>query len=173
LGEGVGVPESSRIFFDLIRIPAIKAVDFTEPIFYDPVRKKPLSLCQIYSHIAQLYEGNLSYFGRKITKVDAYNDSVSPITLSFPYDHICQELQDIAIPKPSVHYREEKLIENLFTKKLEPLIEGFFTQILKADLADFSEQLASCKKSALYYFREVIRVYRHEVEATTTTLSKP
>jgi len=173
LGEQVGIPEGTRALFDVIKVPAIKEEDFTKKIFYDPVKKILQNLCGVHPHIAQLYKGNLPFLGRKITKIHAYNDSVSPFTLCIPFDHIYQGIkEEIATAQATSPYKKEKRIEAIFTDKFEPLIQGFFTEILEEDVENFAKELSSCRQRIIYYLTEVIDVYRNEVEATSkTTLS--
>lgn len=125
-----------KVFYDIEIIPAVKSQDFKAQIFYDCIEGKPKSLFNLAEHLSAIYDGTI-FPG--FPKDEYFNESVSSITVSFPYEEIAKDIEGfstIAGPK----LIEE--IEKLYINKLEPIIMGLFKDILTVQKtkADYFEE---------------------------------
>jgi HD superfamily phosphohydrolase len=121
-----GVGGRRPIFYDLERVPAIKAEDFDAPIFFNKVEHRPQTLFELQPHLATLYKGDL-FLG--LTKAEAFVDNVSKIYLSFPFEHIGPDLKNAALQERDTW---DPAAETIYESKLKPLVEAFFCEIIKA-----------------------------------------
>ena len=113
------------VFYDIEVIPAVKTKDFISKIFFDEIEGTPKSLFDLAPHLSMIYKGDV-YPGYK--KAEKFNESVSDIIVCFPYDAIASDINELRTKCGS----ELKTgIDDLYTSRLEPLITGFFREILK------------------------------------------
>ncbi|MBU2647850.1 HD domain-containing protein [bacterium] len=148
----VNMSAQGRVMFDLIDIPAIKAEDFKEDMFYDEITQRPLNICEVFRHMRHAYGGNTDEFS-DLSKIKAYNLNVSNCYLSFPFDFIYSEIEEI-LSDPT------KTTESLYKNKLQPLVEGFFTEIVQVNADQANEILDDFKVKTINYLNGIIRLYK-------------
>jgi len=138
------------VFYDIEIIPAVKSADFTEEIFFDEIEGIPKSLFDLAPHLDMIYGGQL-YEGYK--RADYFNESVSDIIVCFPYDAIEEDIKKL---RKKVDTELENGVVELYVRKLEPLIKGFFSKILKVteskpDFFENNEYFSKMKKKCVKY----------------------
>jgi len=124
------VMNKDSVFYDIEIIPAVKSQDFESEIFFDEIEEKPKSLFDLAPHLRMIYGGEV-YEG--YTKSDYFNESVSDIIVCFPYDAIEGDVERL---RTKVDGELENGIDDLYKAKLEPLVRGFFSKILKVSESD-------------------------------------
>ncbi len=147
------------VFYDIEVIPAVKIEDFTSEIFFDEIEETPKSLFDLAPHLSMIYEGEV-YPGYK--KAEKFNESVSDIIVCFPYDAIANDIKEL---RNKVGAELETGIDKLYTTKLDPLITGFFREILKVTESKsnfFEEQkhkehFSKLKKKCINYLAALIK----------------
>ena len=155
IAQKAGMDKDS-VFYDIEVIPAVKSQDFESQIFFDEIEGKPKSLFDLAPHLKMIYGGEV-YEGYK--RSDYFNESVSDIIVCFPYDAIEKEIKKL---KPKVGEELETGIAELYAKKLEPLVEGFFTEILKVTKSDLNffenkkEHFSKMKMKCVRYLRDLV-----------------
>jgi len=117
--------EKDSVFYDIEIIPSVKKEDFESKIFFDEIDGIPKSLFELAPHLNIIYGGDL-YDG--YSKSEHFNESVSDIVVCFPFDAIAEDIKSLQTKNgPDL----EAGIKELYIKKLKPLVEGFFSKILK------------------------------------------
>jgi len=123
IAKEVGM-QSGRVFFDIEVVPAVKREDFESPVFFDEVENKTKSLFNLAKHLDEIY-GTNQYTNEDRSK--SFNNTVSTIYVSFPFDDIEKEIREL------VRIPEERLkneIEEVYRRRFKPMIKGFFDEIL-------------------------------------------
>jgi len=144
------------IFYDIEVIPAVKTEDFTSKIFFDEIEGTPKSLFDLAPHLSMIYKGDV-YPGYK--KAEKFNESVSDIIVCFPYDAIASDINELRNKDGA---ELETGIDDLYTKKLEPLVKGFFSEILKVTVSkpeffeEHKEHFSKLKKKCFNYITGLI-----------------
>ena len=150
IAQEAGMDKDS-VFYDIEVIPAVKSQDFEGKIFFDEIEERPKSLFDLAPHLAMIYGGEV-YAGYK--RSDYFNESVSDIIVCFPYDAIADDIKKLRTKRGT---ELENGIDDLYTKKLEPLVKGFFSAILKVTKSDsdffenHKEHFSRMKKECVKY----------------------
>ncbi len=153
IGKRAGMDKDS-VFYDIEIIPAVKSQDFESKIFFDEIDERPKSLFELAPHLEMIYGGEV-HKGYK--RSDYFNESVSDIIVCFPYDAIKKDVEELRTKSGT---NLDSGINDLYAKKLEPLVKGFFSDILKAteSEADFFEKheqdFSRMKKECVKYIRD-------------------
>lgn len=121
------------VFYDIEVIPAVKSEDFESKIFFDEIEETPKSLFDLAPHLDMIY-GVDPYDGHN--KAEHFNESVSDIIVCFPYDAIADDIEKLHKLRTNGSAELQIGIDDLYTKKLEPLVRGFFNEILKVPESD-------------------------------------
>lgn len=152
IANSAGVAQRRKIFYDLERVPVIRPEDFESLIFFDRIDGRPQNLFELQPHLATLYKGTLT---PDVEKSEAFIDSVSKIYLSFPFEHISQDIKSASELDKSSWQKEA---ERIYESKLERMIEAFFLEILRApDVDHFPVQ--RIRKQTLAYLLDLISLY--------------
>jgi len=123
IAKKVGMREG-RVFYDIEVVPAVRIEDFNSPVFFDEVENKPKSLFDLAKHLDVIY-GKDQYTGED--KSISFNNTVSTIYVSFPFDDIKEDIKKLAkLPKKEL----KNEVEKVYKQRLEPMIKGFFDEIL-------------------------------------------
>ena len=125
--------DKDSVFYDIEIIPAVKTEDFTRKIFFDEIEGNPKSLFDLAPHLGMIYKGEV-YPGYK--KAEKFNESVSDIIVCFPYDAIEKDIEKLRKLRTKCSAELETGIDDLYKNKLEPLVNGFFSEILKVTDSD-------------------------------------
>jgi len=129
IAQTAGMNKDS-VFYDIEIIPAVKSQDFESEIFFDEIEGIPKSLFNLAPHLDMIYGGEV-YEGYK--RADYFNESVSDIVVCFPYDAITKDIEEL---RTKTGAELQNGIDELYTKRLEPLIKGFFREILNVADSD-------------------------------------
>lgn len=129
IAQRAGMNKDS-VFYDIEVIPAVKRQDFESEIFFDEIEGTPKSLFNLAPHLDMIYGGEV-YEGYK--RADYFNESVSDIVVCFPYDAIEPDIKKL---RTKFGAELQNGIDELYTERLEPLIKGFFRDILKVADSD-------------------------------------
>lgn len=157
--------EIGKAFYDIEVIPAVRIKDMTSPVFFDEIEGKPKSLFDLAKHLEAIYgEDPLT----KVQKHDFFNDTVSTIFVSFAYDEICEEMSKLGTLQGD---DLESEIERIYKDRLEPLIKGFFNEILNVleTTPDFYEQeevglyLSKLKAKYLNYLKDLVELKKERL----------
>lgn len=122
--------DRDSVFYDIEIIPAVKSADFTGEIFFDEIEEIPKSLFDLAPHLDMIY-GKDPYHG--YSKAEQFNESVSDIIVCFPYDAIEGDIEKL---RTKVGAELKNGIDDLYKARLDPLIRGFFSEILKVTESD-------------------------------------
>jgi len=150
IAEKAGMNNDS-VFYDIEIIPAVKSQDFKEEMFFDEIDEKPKSLFDLAPHLDMIY--GVDPYG-EYDKAEHFNESVSDIIVCFPYDAIEKDIKEL---RTKVSEELEPGIDGLYTRKIEPMVKGFFTEILKVTESDpkffekKNEDFAKLKKKCVNY----------------------
>jgi len=152
--------DKGKVFYDIEIIPAVRIKDFTEQVFFDEVEAKPKSLFDLAKHLDAIY-GKDVLTGQ--LKHESFNDSVSTIYTSFPFDEIEEEIE-VLTKSPADNLQNG--IKQLYEKKLRPLIYGFFDEILQIketvpefyENKDVKEHLSLLEKKYLNYLNDLVEL---------------
>lgn len=125
--------DKDSVFYDIEIIPAVKIADFTGKIFFDEIEEIPKSLFDLALHLDMIY-GIDRY--HKHSKAEYFNESVSDIIVCFPYDAIVNDIEKLRKLRTEGSAELETGIDDLYKRKLEPLVKGFFSEILKVTESD-------------------------------------
>lgn len=122
--------DKDRVFYDIEIIPAVKSEDFKGKIFFDETEESPKNLFELAPHLDMIY-GHDSYWN--YDRSVHFNESVSDVIVCFPYDAIAIDIENLRAKRD---IELETGIDELYTRKLEPLIKGFFELILNVTDSD-------------------------------------
>lgn len=155
LGSAVGLPKERPILFDLVSVPAVKSDDVQGRIFLGPTMEMPMSFLEIAPHIAKLFEGEVY---ADLTRLEAYNGSVSRFFLCFPFEHISTDIEDV---RALTADQRSGAIRKIYETKILPLLDGFFQQVAKAAANDDNKQkqkerLEKLERYFLVYLEELL-----------------
>lgn len=146
--------DKDSVFYDIEIIPAVKSADFTEEIFFDEIKGIPKNLFDLAPHLDMIYGDDPYHQG--YNKAERFNESVSDIIVSFPYDAIEGDIKEL---RTKVDAELKNAIDDLYKNKLEPLIKGFFREILKVTESDSDffqtnkDYFSKKKKECVKYLR--------------------
>lgn len=152
--------DKGKVFYDIEVIPAVRGEDFNSPVFFDEVENKPKSLFDLAKHLDVIY-GKDPY--TKEDKSTSFNYTVSIIYVSFPFDEIQKDIKKLTeIPKDK--FRSE--IERVYRQRLEPMIKGFFDEILSVSDKDpkfYKERdtrshFSNIKEKFLNYLSDLVKL---------------
>jgi len=161
IGQQVGLSGAKRVFYDLEVVPAIKAEDLDSKIFFDSESGEERNLLELKPHMATLFQGNV-FGGVQITKVHAYNDSVSQFFVAFPYDHLSTDIERAAMGGDDATLPSR--LEEIYKNKIEPMVLGFFQQHLGltsgqiATEPQIKDLVPRAKKHFLHYLHDLVRI---------------
>ncbi|TKJ36489.1 MAG: hypothetical protein CEE38_11795 [Planctomycetes bacterium B3_Pla] len=130
IAKNAGMDKDS-VFYDIEIIPAVKRADFTEEIFFDEIEGIPKNLFDLAPHLDMIYGDD--HYDQGYSKAERFNESVSDIIVCFPYDKIEGDIEKL---RTKVDADLENGIDDLYKNKLEPLVKGFFSKILKVTESD-------------------------------------
>ncbi len=154
IAQKAGMDKDS-VFYDIEIIPAVKSQDFESKIFFDEIDERPKSLFDLAPHLHMIYGGDVHEGYRRS---DYFNESVSDIIVCFPYDAIEGDVKELRA-KSGVEL--ENGIGDLYTRKLEPLVKGFFSDILKVSDSDpdffgeHKEHFSRIRKGCVKYLTDL------------------
>lgn len=166
IGQKVGLSGAKRIFYDLERVPAIKAEDLEAKFFFDAESATERSLLELKPHMATLFEGTV-FRGVNISKVHAYNDSVSQFFVAFPYDHLSPEIESLSEETDDAAL--SRRFEEVYAAKIEPIVNGFFTSVLGLSPREIERHkpvkalLSRAKLHFLHYLRDLVHIRESHV----------
>ncbi|MBA7647450.1 hypothetical protein ES703_55222 [subsurface metagenome] len=124
IAEEAGM-NKDNVFYDTEIIPAVKSEDFTKEVFFDEIEGQPKSLFDLAEHLKMIYGGDVH---PGYERAEYFNESVSDIIVCFPYDSIIGKLEEL---KTKTDEDLTEGIETLYRDKIEPIIKGFFKNVLK------------------------------------------
>jgi len=155
IAETAGMNKDS-VFYDIEIIPAVKSQDFKDKIFFDEIEGESKKLFDLAPHLNMIY--GVEPYGEE-DKAEHFNESVSDIIVCFPYDAIEKDIKELRTKSDPKEL--ETGIEKLYTEKLEPLVKGFFTEILKVTESDPNffenkkEHFDKLRKKCVKYLRDL------------------
>ncbi|GAH67121.1 unnamed protein product, partial [marine sediment metagenome] len=124
IAEEAGMNKDS-VFYDTEIIPAVRTEDFSEKVFFDDIEGRPKSLFELAAHLEMIYGGEIH---PAYERAEYFNESVSDIIACFPYDSIEDKLEEL---RTKMGDELTGGVERIYRDKLEPIIKGFFKNVLK------------------------------------------
>jgi hypothetical protein len=99
-----------------------------------------------------LYRGALT---PDVEKSEAFIDSVSKIYLSFPFEHISEDVKSASAEDKSAWQNRAR---HIYDSRLKGLIEAFFLDVLRAPKLD-NFPIPRIRKQTLAYLLDLISLY--------------
>lgn len=143
-----------QVYFHFQEVRAVVIEDYASPHLIDATTGTAASLFDLGDHLRELYYGIVPG-GR--AKHEVYNQMVSPVYLSFPYDAVKERLMAALQNSKG---EPDTAVQVTYDKLIKPLLNGFLTKVLDLqgrDLQEMERKLAPSEERLRKYLLELAK----------------